>query len=165
MSSLHLGGDPSLGRQMPAWEGGQGPRDRAGSRAEAKAEALGVDELMQERVWREKENGAENRALEDSQSCGRTAAGREGSQEETEPPERWGWFPHRLPLFQGRPTSAAPSPLKSGAGGTLVPAQPPESSKVKGSEASDWSTWALELVGAREVGEGGMPPPSPFLAV
>lgn len=47
---LHWGrGNASL-RQMPAWEGGQGPRDRAGS----KAEAAGACELTGERVWREK---------------------------------------------------------------------------------------------------------------
>lgn len=57
MSSLHLGGDALLGRQMPAWEGGQGPRDRAGSWAEAKAEVLRVDELMKERVWVRKKMG------------------------------------------------------------------------------------------------------------
>lgn len=49
--------------------------------------------------------------------------------------------------------------------GTLVPAQPPECSQVKGSQASDWSAWVLELVGTGEVRQGGLPPPSPFLAV
>ena len=136
---------------MPAWEGGQGPRDRAGSWAEAKAQALGVDELMQERVWGEKENGAENRALEDSHSCGSTAAGREGSQEETEPPERWGWFPHLLPLFQGCPTSAPPLPLKSG--GRRDPGACPASGRLQGERQS---SQRLECLGSRTgPGQGG----------
>lgn len=42
MSSLYLGGDAASKRQMPAWEGGQGSRDRVGSLAEAKAKAVGV---------------------------------------------------------------------------------------------------------------------------
>jgi hypothetical protein len=45
MSSLHLGGDGSLRTQMRAGEGGQGPRDRAGSGAEAKVKAVGVNEI------------------------------------------------------------------------------------------------------------------------
>lgn len=53
MSSLCPGGDASLRRQMPAWEGGQGPRDR--SWAEAKTKDVGVVELKHERMWGEKE--------------------------------------------------------------------------------------------------------------
>ena len=45
--------------------------------------------------------------------------------------------------------------------GTLVPAQAPECSHVKGSQARDWSAWVLELL----FRQGGLPPPSPFLAV
>lgn len=79
--------------------GREGLRDRVGSWAEARAEALGVDELMQEGVWDEEENGSEVRAVGDDNSCEGTGPGREGIQEEMEQSERRGWFLH-LPLFQ-----------------------------------------------------------------
>lgn len=94
--------------------------------------------------------------MENSHSCGGRGAEREGIQEEMEFPERWEWFPYLLPLFQCYPPHFSRGVWRWGA-----PAQPPECSQVKGSRASDWSVWVLELVGTGEVRQGGLPLPHP----
>lgn len=60
-----MGGDASLRTERQSWEGGQSPRDRVGSWAEAKAEAVGVDEITKrKKVWGEENKAeAEDRAL------------------------------------------------------------------------------------------------------